>query len=148
MNRPIKIYIFKDLFIYLFRSYISVWFKLLAFVREHIWHKALKMGYSIRLELTCAWSLKSETTLTDTHKHIKYQKPIRDEQTKVDPLGEKERKKWPLYTHITKWKLFKLHTQVSSSLTECPICQPCAIYYLWQKQQAGNIQVCKNGINK
>ena len=33
-------------FIHLFRSYIRVCF------REHIWHKALLMGYSMRLELT------------------------------------------------------------------------------------------------
>ena len=32
--------------------YICVCFYLVLFVREHIWHKALLMGYSIRLELT------------------------------------------------------------------------------------------------
>ena len=32
--------------------YICVCFQLVAFVREHIWHKALLMGYSMRLELT------------------------------------------------------------------------------------------------
>ena len=37
--------------IYLFCSYIRVCFQVVAFVREHIWHKTLLMEYSIRLEL-------------------------------------------------------------------------------------------------
>ena len=32
--------------------YIYVCFQLVAFVREHMWHKALLMGYSMKLELT------------------------------------------------------------------------------------------------
>ena len=43
--------------IYLFCSYICVCFQLEAFVREHIWHKALLIEYSIRLELTRVFSL-------------------------------------------------------------------------------------------
>ena len=39
-------------FIDLFCSYIRVCFHLVAFVKEHIWHKALLMSYSMRLELT------------------------------------------------------------------------------------------------
>ena len=37
--------------------YICVCFQLVVFVREHIWHKALLMGYSMRLELTLDCSL-------------------------------------------------------------------------------------------
>ena len=44
-------------FIYLFHSYRRVYFQLVAFVKEHIWHKALLMGYSMRLELTRVCSL-------------------------------------------------------------------------------------------
>ena len=40
-------------FIYSFSSNIRVCFQFVAFVREHIWHKALLMGYSMKLELTC-----------------------------------------------------------------------------------------------
>ena len=43
--------------IYLFCSYIDACFQLVAFVREHIWQKALLMGYSMKLELTCVCSL-------------------------------------------------------------------------------------------
>ena len=44
-------------FICLFDSYIGVCFQLVAFVLEHILHKALLMGYSMRLELTRVCSL-------------------------------------------------------------------------------------------
>ena len=40
-------------FIYSICSYIYLCFQLIAFVNEHIWHKALLMGYSVRFELTC-----------------------------------------------------------------------------------------------
>ena len=38
-------------------SYIRAYFQLVAFVREHIWNKALLMGYLMRLELTRVCSL-------------------------------------------------------------------------------------------
>ena len=44
-------------FLNLFCSYVRVYFQFVAFVGEHIWHKALLMGYSIRLELTRVYSL-------------------------------------------------------------------------------------------
>ena len=50
-------YIYFLRFIYLFHSYIRVFFHLVAFVREQIWHQALWMGYSLRLELARVWSL-------------------------------------------------------------------------------------------
>ena len=43
-------------FIY-FCSYIRVRFQLVAFIREHIWHKSSLMTFSMRLELTCVFSL-------------------------------------------------------------------------------------------
>ena len=43
--------------IYLFCFYIRVCFQLDAFVREQVRHKALLMGYSLRLELTRVCSL-------------------------------------------------------------------------------------------
>ena len=43
-------------FIYLVSSCIRVCFQLVTFVREHTWHKALLMGYSMRLELTPVWN--------------------------------------------------------------------------------------------
>ena len=39
--------------------YICVCFQLFAFIREHICHKALLMGYSMRLELTLVSSLNA-----------------------------------------------------------------------------------------
>ena len=44
-------------FIYLFCSYIRVCLNLVAFVRGHIWHKALLMGNSMRLELIRVYGL-------------------------------------------------------------------------------------------
>ena len=38
-------------FIYVLFSYISVCFELVVFVRVHIWHETLLMGYTMRLEL-------------------------------------------------------------------------------------------------
>ena len=136
MNRFTKWFVF--LKIYSFPSHIHVYFQLVAFIREPIWHKALWMGYWRRLELTCAWSLNGFQLVMGTHthththtqlprvkqqKHIKYQRPIRGEQTKVDTLRKNKRKEWPLYKPITNRKPFKLQTQVSSSLNEYPICK-------------------------
>ena len=57
MNISTKRFIF--LKTYLFRSYICVCFRLVAFAREHIWVKALWMGNSLRLELIRAWRVVS-----------------------------------------------------------------------------------------
>ena len=57
IGRSMKIFVFLNSFIYLFCSYVHVGFQLVAFVREHIWHKALLMGYSMRLKLTHVCSL-------------------------------------------------------------------------------------------
>ena len=57
MSRSMKRFALFLGFIYLFYSYIRVCFQLIALVREHIWHKALFMGYLLRLELTCVCSL-------------------------------------------------------------------------------------------
>ena len=43
--------------IYLFISFLHICFQLDAFVTEHIWHKTLLMGYSMRFELTRVCSL-------------------------------------------------------------------------------------------
>ena len=51
IGRSTKRFVFFEI-IYLFCSYIHVCFQLVAFFREHIWHKALLMGYSMKLELT------------------------------------------------------------------------------------------------
>ena len=48
-----EICIFKDLSIYFVFTYVC--FQLVTFVREHMWHKAMWMGYSITLELTLVW---------------------------------------------------------------------------------------------
>ena len=37
--------------------YIYVCFQLVAFVKEHMWHKTLLMEYSMRLELTLVSSI-------------------------------------------------------------------------------------------
>ena len=55
MSRSMKRFVF--LRIYLFCSYIRVCFQLVAFIREHIWHKVLLMEYSTRHELTPVCSL-------------------------------------------------------------------------------------------
>ena len=52
ISRSIMRFVFFNSFICLFCSYIPVCFQLVAFIREHIWHKALLMVYSMRLELT------------------------------------------------------------------------------------------------
>ena len=49
MSRSTKRFVFFR--IYLFCSHVRVRFLLVAFVREHTWHKVLLMGYSKRLEL-------------------------------------------------------------------------------------------------
>ena len=56
IGRSTKRFEFFEL-IYLFCSYIRVFFQLDAFVRERILHKALFMGNSMRLELTRVCSL-------------------------------------------------------------------------------------------
>ena len=49
---------FLNLFIlFLHMCYIHVCFQLVAFAREHVWHKAFLMGYSMRLELTLVSSI-------------------------------------------------------------------------------------------
>ena len=47
-------------FIYSFCSYIRVCFQLIAFVREHVWHKVLLMGFLMRLALTHVYSAISD----------------------------------------------------------------------------------------
>ena len=44
--------------IVLFRIYTRVCFQLVASFSDHIWHKALFMGYSMKVELTRVCSLK------------------------------------------------------------------------------------------
>ena len=48
---------FEFIYLFILFLYFHVCFQLVAFVREHIWHKALLMGYSVRLELIRACSL-------------------------------------------------------------------------------------------
>ena len=43
--------------IYFFRSNVHVCFQLVPFVREHIWHNTLLMGYSMKVEFTSVCSL-------------------------------------------------------------------------------------------
>ena len=57
IGKSTKRLVFFNLFIlFLHTCYICVCFQLFAFVREHIRHKALLMGYSVRLELTLVCS--------------------------------------------------------------------------------------------
>ena len=63
MSRSMKRFVFFR--IYLFCSYIHVCFQLDAFVREHVWHKALLMGYSMRLELPPVCSLNGFQLVMD-----------------------------------------------------------------------------------
>ena len=51
MIRSTKRTVFFRMYLF-FCSYIRVCFQLDTFVREHVWHKALLMWYSMRLELT------------------------------------------------------------------------------------------------
>ena len=53
-NRFVFFYLF---ILFLHTCYIRVCFQVVPFVRENIWHKALLMGYSIRLEITLVCSL-------------------------------------------------------------------------------------------
>ena len=53
------LYFFNIFILFLLTCYICLCFQLVAFVREHIWHKALLMGYSMRFELTLVRSLNA-----------------------------------------------------------------------------------------
>ena len=55
MSRSMKRFVFFG--IYWFCSYIHVCFQFDAFIRKHIWHKALLMEYSMRLDLSSVCSL-------------------------------------------------------------------------------------------
>ena len=46
------LYFFELFILFLHACYIRVCFQLVVFIREHIWHKALLMGYSMRVEIT------------------------------------------------------------------------------------------------
>ena len=46
-------------FVLTYVLYIYVCFQLVAFVREHVWHKAFLMGYSMRLELILVSSINA-----------------------------------------------------------------------------------------
>ena len=63
----------------------------------------------------------------------------------------KERKKYFKIGRFTKRFVFCIssckHEWVQNSLST-PLTRPCAIYVLWQKQQAGNIHVYKNKVNE
>ena len=53
IRKPTKRFkFFEIIFLFLHKCYIYVCFQLVAFVREHMQHKAFLMGYSTRLELT------------------------------------------------------------------------------------------------
>ena len=43
--------------LFLYTCYIYECFQLVALVREHVWHKALLMGFSMRLKLTLVSSI-------------------------------------------------------------------------------------------
>ena len=49
---------FKIYFLFLHTCCICVCFQHVAFLREHLWHKAMVMRYSMGLELTFVCSLK------------------------------------------------------------------------------------------
>ena len=58
IRRSTKRFVFFYLFILFFHTcYICVCLQIVAFVRKHMWHKALLMGLSMRLELTLVSSL-------------------------------------------------------------------------------------------
>ena len=57
IGRSTKRFVFFEFILFLHTCYVYVCFQLVAFVREHMWHKALLMGYSMRLELTLVSSL-------------------------------------------------------------------------------------------
>ena len=59
IRRSTKIFVFFEFiyFVLTYVLYIYVCFQLVAFVREHMWYKALLMGYSMRLELTLVFSI-------------------------------------------------------------------------------------------
>ena len=59
IERSTKRFVFVEFiyFVLTYVLYICVCFQLVAFVREHVWHKAFYMGYSMRLELTLVSSI-------------------------------------------------------------------------------------------
>ena len=164
--------------IYLFCSYIRVYFKFIDFVREHIWHLALFMGYSMRLELTRVCSLNDflliykeailSFSLSTFYLSLLYPSLIFDMFLSLCVC---------VYVCVC-WCGFWFHSQLffpCVSVTGClrdflsvsvvenysnykhewvqvslsiPLPRPCAIYVLWWKQPDRNIHVCKNKTNK
>ena len=57
IGRSTKRFVFFEFILFLHTCYICVCFQLVAFMREHMGHKALLMGYSMRLKLTLVSSL-------------------------------------------------------------------------------------------
>ena len=59
IGRSTKRFVFFEFiyFVLTYVLYIYVCFQFVAFVRDHIWHKAFLMGYSIRLQLTLVSSI-------------------------------------------------------------------------------------------
>ena len=49
---------------------LYIFFQLVAFVREHMWHKALLMGYLMRLELTLVSSLNDLCLVKLVYKRV------------------------------------------------------------------------------
>ena len=68
MSRSTKRFVFFR--IYLFCFYICVCFQLIAFVRQYICHKALLIGYLMRLEVTRACSLKNFPLVMDLYRGL------------------------------------------------------------------------------
>ena len=67
--RSTKRFVFFNLFIlFLHMCYIYICFQLVAFVREHVWHKTYLMGYSMRLELTRASSINDLSGQTSLYR--------------------------------------------------------------------------------
>ena len=107
-------------FIYLFCSYIRVCFQLAAFVREH------------------TWVLNNETW---THSCLQF-------QWFSVSFGFIWRSLLSFSYSVFILPCFTFHWSSSSSLIEYPINKALCHICFWRKQQAGNIHVCKNKINK
>ena len=52
---------------FLHTCYIYACFQLVALVREHVWHKALLMGYSMRLEHTLVSSINDPRSVKQVY---------------------------------------------------------------------------------
>ena len=119
---------FNSFILFLHACYMYVCLRLVAFVREHMWHKAFLMGYSMRLELTldssindlwlvklvyigvvvplswCVFTFVDFTHFESWYQiYIKYQRRVKQTKVKTEEQRPLYKPAWPTKGHFY-WK--------------------------------------------